>query len=108
MGKEIDKSDLDVELILETGVRICWNGCKLLSFRKEIGRNPFICTVAIWLNKLNRYVVEANIIESLKWRLDKFMDEERSCLKITGAAICWTSVCLSHVVSLHAFVYPCV
>ena len=78
--KGINKGDLYEVLIPKNDTRTRGNGYKLdkFRFRKDIGKNWFTNRVVDQWNKLSKYVVDANSIESFKWRLDKFMDGEGS------------------------------
>ncbi len=76
--KGIKKGDISKVLILKPNTRTRSNGYKLdkFRFRKEIGKNFFTNRVVGEWNKLPANVVDANTIESFKWRLDRFMDGE--------------------------------
>ena len=72
----INKGDLSKVLRISSQVRTRNNGLKLekFRFRKEIGRNWFSNRVVDMWNSLPYEVVNAESMDSMKRKLDKFMD----------------------------------
>ena len=76
--KGINKGDIAKVLKVEEQGRTRTHGYKLDKFRcrREVGKNWFTNTVVDECNKLSVNMMNAETIDSLKTRLDEFMDNE--------------------------------
>lgn len=78
MYKGLNNGDIDRNIIMNESMRTRGCGWEMDTFRsrKGIGKYWFTNREGDKWNKLNRYAVDANTIESFERRTNKFMDAE--------------------------------